>query len=78
MTWPTSSKVKGRKGKIGKKKHWIAAYYANGQDKWNKARKLTHHLRAYPGDKVAQEARKVALAALSGARTKEFNKTYGL
>lgn len=74
----TSSKVRGRKGKLGKKKHWIAAYFANGQDKWNKARKLTRHLRAYPEDKVAIEARKVALAALSAARTKEFNKAYGL
>jgi hypothetical protein len=73
-----SSKVRGRKGKLGKKKHWIAAYFSNGQHLWNKARKLTRHLRTYPEDKVAQEARKVALAGLSHARTKAFNEQYKL
>lgn len=74
----SQSKVRGRKGKIGKKKHWIAAYFANGQHRWNKARKLTRHLRAYPEDKVAQEARKVAIAALPHARSKAFNEQYKL
>jgi len=73
-----SSKVKGRKGRIGKKKAWIAAYFANGQNLWNKARKLTWHLRRFPGDAKAVEARKVALAGLSGTRTKNFNTQYGL
>ena len=74
----TSSKVKGRKGKLGKKKGWIAAYFANGQHLWNKARRLTHHLRVFPEDKVAVEARKIALAGLSHARTKAFNEQYKL
>jgi len=72
----TSSKVRGRKGKIGKKKHWIAAYFSSGQHYWNKARKLTHHLRRFPDDKIAIEARKIALAGLSHARTKDFNALY--
>lgn len=74
----TQSKVRGRKGKIGKKKAWIAAYFSNGQNLWNKARKLTHHLRRFPADPVALKARNVALAGLSHARTKEFNQLYKL
>lgn len=73
-----SSKPKGRKGKLGKNKSRIRAYYESGRYYWNKARKLTHHLRKAGDDKPAIEARKAALAGMPLHLEREFKRTYNI
>ena len=74
-----SSKPKGRKGKIGKKKAWIASYYNSGRNFFNKARRLIHHMRKVGDtDKTANEALKVAMAGMSNAKVKELREIYKL
>lgn len=63
------SKVKGRKGKLGKKKHWIAAYFNEQRHRKNKLRRVLKHLKRYGGpnqdsDKVALKCVAVQRAAL--------------
>lgn len=50
----TKSKVKGRKGKIGKKKAWIAAYYNSGRNMKNKARRLREAIATQRREKEKQ------------------------
>ena len=69
------AKVKGRKGRIGKNKARIAAYYNSGQNLYNKARGLVHHLRRQEDDK-ARIALKVTLAAMSLAMQRRFEAIY--
>jgi len=69
--------AKGRKGKIGKKKHWIAAYFNSGRNHFNKARRLVHHIRRYGNnDESANQALKVSLAVMPYAMTKRFKELY--
>lgn len=68
------SKVKGRKGRIGKKKGWIAAYYSSGRRLFNKARRLKKHMLRYgKSDASANEALKVAIAGMPRHLSKEFD-----
>lgn len=72
-----TSSAKGRKGKIGKKKAWIAVYFASGRLYFNKARRLVKHIRRYgSNDDVAQEALKVAIAAMPRSLSKAFDNIY--
>ena len=58
-------KVRGRKGKLGKNKHRIAAYYMSNRYEMNRLRRLQHHLMRYgSGDKSATQAVAVLKAAL--------------
>lgn len=69
----SASKVKGRKGKIGKKKGWIAVYFASGKPLFNKARRLTKHIKRYgDNDESANEAFKIALAGMPRTLSKAF------
>lgn len=77
------SSSRGRKGKVGKGKHRIAAYYNSGRNLFNKARRLAKHLKRYAGDQSApdvsaQKALKVAVAGMPLGLSKRFNKEYGL
>jgi hypothetical protein len=74
----SSSKPKGRKGKIGRNKHRIAAYYSSGRYYWNKARKIVHHMRRYGGGSDAAEALKVQLASMPGHVARDFQKQYAV
>jgi hypothetical protein len=66
--------MKGRKGKIGKKKGWIAAYYASCRPLFNKARRLVKHVRRYgPYDASANEALAVAIAGMPRHMSKQFD-----
>lgn len=72
-----SASIKGRKGKIGKKKGSIAAYFASGRLHFNKARRLVKHVKRYGGhDASANEALKVAIAAMPRSLSKEFDNLY--
>ncbi len=69
-----TSSAKGRKGKIGKKKHWIAAYFASGKPLFNKARRLMKHIQRYGNhDAPANEALKVAMAGMPRAMSRAFD-----
>ena len=73
----TKSKVKGRKGKIGKNKHRIAAYYNSGRFHWNKARRIVHHLRRVKwSDQSAGKQLNVMLAAMPLGLSRQFRKEY--
>lgn len=68
--------AKGRKGKLGKKKAWIATYYKNGQVWFNQARRLVKHLRRFPADHVALKALNVAKAGMPGGTLRRWNEIY--
>lgn len=55
--------VKGRKGKLGRNKHRIVAYYGSGRYEHNRLRRLKHHLRRFPMDDVARKAASLLMAA---------------
>ncbi len=76
MAKSTSSKVRGRKGKLGKNKHRIVAYYSSGRHYWNKARGIAQHIRRYGSDPVATTALKAQLAAMPLHLQREFEKRY--
>ena len=60
-----ASASKGRKGKLGKNKHRIVAYYNSGRYEMNRIRKLRRHVIRYgKGDKPAMTAIGVLKAAL--------------
>ncbi len=72
-----STSAKGRKGKIGKKKHWIAAYYMSGKPFFNKARRLLKHITRYGStDAPANEAFRVAVANMPRSMSKAFDDIY--
>ncbi len=73
----SSSKPKGRKGRIGKNKSRIAVYYGNGRNYWNKARKIVHHVRRQE-DVMAWMTLKGLIAAMSLAMGRQFKAQYGL
>lgn len=61
----SGSKSKGRKGKLGKNKHRIAAYYNSCRYEMNRIRKLRRHVTRYGnGDSSAMKAIGVLKAAL--------------
>ena len=71
------AKVKGRKGKLGKNKHRIVAYYGSGRNLWNKARGIAHHVRRYgKGDASANTAMKLLLAGMSLRMQRDFERAY--
>ena len=71
----SSSKPKGRKGKIGKNKARIAVYYNSGRNVWNKARVLVHHLRRQDDPKAAETLRTLG-ARMGYAMQREFQIMY--
>ena len=71
-----ASSAKGRKGKLGKNKNRIAAYYNSARFNWNKARRIAHHLRRYGKDPVAVRALKVHLAAMPLHLCRAFGAQY--
>lgn len=72
-----SSKAKGRKGKLGKNKHRIAAYYSSGNYEWNRMRRLIWHMRSYGGnDGSANLAFNTLRAALPLAKQRMFERMY--
>jgi hypothetical protein len=69
-----SASTKGRKGKIGKKKGWIAAYYSSGRPLFNKARRIKKHIARYGKyDESANEALLVAIAGMPRSLSKQFD-----
>lgn len=69
----TKSKAKGRKGKLGKNKSRIAAYYNSCRWEWNKMRRLRKHLLRHIDDKVATKAAKALVAAMPLHMSRKFN-----
>lgn len=66
--------TKGRKGRVGKKKGWIAAYYSSGRYYFNKARRIAKHIKRYgEKDPPANEALKVCIAAMPRHMSKQFD-----
>jgi len=71
--------VKGRKGKIGKNKSRISAYYSSGRNHWNKARRVAKHARRYGRmDASAQKALNSALAAMPLHMSREFHRQFNV
>lgn len=61
----SGSKSKGRKGKLGKNKHRIVAYYMSNRYEMNRIKKLRKHVTRYgKGDKPAMTAIGVLKAGL--------------
>lgn len=61
----SQGKTRGRKGKLGKNKHRIAAYYNSGRYEMNRIRKLRRHVTRYgKGDASAMKAIGVLKATL--------------
>lgn len=77
MATGTKSKVKGRKGRLGKNKSRIAVYYNSSRYQFNKARRIARHLKRYPGDdKSAREALKFLIAQMPLGMSREFSAKY--
>ena len=74
----TKAKVRGRKGKLGKNKSRIVAYYSENRWEINKARRLVRHLRRYGKDPKAEAALKLCLAGMRLDRQRDFQKQYNL
>jgi len=81
----SGSKPKGRKGKIGRNKHRIVAYYASGTNFWNKARRIMHHMRRYAPavlsstecrDYTARTALSACINAMPYHKQRQFSDEY--